>query len=96
MPLVFNGFPSMDIAREFARATTERHGLAATVYDDSVYDCLDIAKLPLGHAEDIFIYQPDPPIVLVERVDVNAVDSVEREDAVRDSAEDFGGDYLGT
>jgi hypothetical protein len=87
MCLVFDCFPSMRDAEAFVAHVAARFGLGAQVYASQVESDRD----------DFFPSVLDPPIVLVDRLELDDVDAiVEAEERVGASVADFGGAWAGT
>ena len=81
MPLIFDGFASLEDAQRFADTTRALHGLEAQVFSSAAR----------AHAIDPFPYGLNPPVVHIERVDAGAL-----EHEIEESVRDFGGRFAGT
>lgn len=84
--LIFDSFKNEDDARRFAADVTAKHGLATTF----------CSSQEEADSHDPFPFQLTPPIVLVERPDLDAPDHEAKEDAVEKLVEDYGGNFAGT
>jgi hypothetical protein len=58
--LIFDDFPTRELAEDFAKTVTSRYNRAATVYDSQ----------EASNAVDPFPFTLNAPIVLVERIEI--------------------------
>lgn len=84
MSLIFDRFPEMEKARQFAIAVKARFDLDCQVFDDE----------RKAFAHDYFPWRLDAPIVHVDRPWCK--DQLAIEDAVEKSVKEFGGTFAGT
>jgi hypothetical protein len=82
--LIFDRFPSRELAEEFVAAVKEAFGLKGWVYDEQETAC----------QTDVFPWKLDPPIVHVERC-WDREDRSDLEWKVRDFVDYFGGTFAG-
>jgi len=82
--MIFDRFQTRRDAESFAAHVTRKHHLRACVYDSQ-------ADSETGELADVFPWQLDPPIVLVERSERPEV-----ERCVERVVQDFNGVFAGT
>jgi hypothetical protein len=92
MPLVFDSFSDRAAAKRFAAAVKQQFDLGATVHDSQ--DDPDPTLL-LDALIDLVTYELFLPIVLVERA-TDEENALEKENAVVQLVEQFGGEFAGT
>lgn len=78
---IFDGFPSRRHAERFASFLERTTGRTATVADEQRDDL------------DPFPYELQPPIVYLERAELDGLDG---DQALDDAVDSFGGKYVGT
>jgi hypothetical protein len=87
MSAIFDGFDSMDAAREFVAAVRERFGL-----DGQTFSSAEVA-----HQHDWFPFRQTPPIAHIDRPSSDRDDFLATEAAVRELVSEFGGgEFIGT
>jgi hypothetical protein len=84
MSLIFDRFPSRAAATMFVAHVQNKFGLAGQIFDDQ----------ESAMAHDPFPWVLDPPIVHIDRPDLD--DATEIEDTVAARVEFFGGTFAGT
>jgi hypothetical protein len=103
--LIFNRFENRRDADAFAKYVTEKYGRKVSVYDSQAVSqgvnggCPSDEPEPDDEVHDVFPFQLDPPIVLVERLwaaDQVTTLKIADEDTIIDDVEKYKGVFAGT
>jgi hypothetical protein len=93
MCLIFDGFKSMSEAERVAAIIRERFEVKTDVWPDQLSASTGWPNdTPAGRLNDVFPWQLDGAVMLVER----RHDDYEREHAIEKAVEELGGTFAGT